>query len=137
MASFPYQVLSISYQCHCIRLTPDAVPVRRSHAPSWIFGKDPSACEKKLHTCQSFHPFLPPHMLLWTYGRNGAGRRQDPHRGSHDSPTISLDQGTCDHGAEKRGGSHGAIEEGECLGVSAAGAEGARIGPFFFFDDGG
>ena len=71
------------------------------------------------------------------YGRNGAGRCKDPHRSSHDSPTISLDQGACNHRSEKRGSRLGAIEESECLGVSSAGAEGARIGSFFFFDNGG
>lgn len=72
-----------------------------------------------------------------TYGRNGAGKCKDSHRSRHDSPIVPLDQGTCNHRSKQRGSGHGAIEKGECLGIGAAGAKGTRIGPFFFFDNGG
>lgn len=72
-----------------------------------------------------------------TYGGNGTGKCKDPHRSSHNSPTISLDQGTCNHRSEKSGSGHGAVEKGEGLGIGSAGAEGTWIGSFFFFDHGG
>ena len=132
--SWPHYQISV-FLSMSLHTTPDS-DQSIAHAPSWILGKDPSTRKQKLRTCQCFIPSSA-YVAGRTYGRNGAGRCKDPHRSSHDSPIILLDQGTCNYRSEKRGSSHGAIEEGECLGISSAGAEGAWIGSFFLFDNGG
>lgn len=121
--------------CHCVRLPTLASPsLTHHHGP---LAKIHPPVSKSCALVSTFIHSSAYVAVGRTYGRNGAGRCKDAHRSSHDSPTISLDQGTCNHRSEKRGSGHGAIEEGECLGVSSAGAEGARIGSFFFFDNGG